>query len=304
MSIHYVSFGIIIDDLITANGDKHLNVLGGGGTQTVWGMAAALGSGEEVGLAARVGQDFDLNLLDPLRNAGVNLEGVKVTEYPTPRAWQNLAEDGTRTQAWQSPPQLLPFQLAKSRDLLPNAYQQAKHFHWGIHPEETNFTLAWELKTAGKFVSLEAFRPPTQSPLPTSQVATIFRACNIFFANRQEVVAIFGFTDDRLLAKTAWDLVVHDGENGATVFSKGKYFHVPAIQTTVVDSIGAGNAFCGAFIAQLETGLENAACHAVTAASYVIEQIGLPENLPDRIDYQRRFDEAKKGILHATENDY
>ncbi len=305
MTVEYVSFGIIIDDILDSTGQTHQNVLGGGGVQTVWGMAAALGTGEKVGLAARVGQDFDPALLSPLKNAQINLDGVQRTDYPTPRAWQILDTHGNRQQTWQTPAHLLSYQLAKSHDILPASYRDAVYFHWGVHPEEVNLALANDLKTAGKFVSLEAFRSPAHLPYPRGLLKNLLRACQVFSANGEETRAIFNTlepTDTATLARyvARWDektiIVVHDGANGADIFHQGRHFHVPAIETTPVDTIGAGNAFCGAFLAGLAEGIENAACHAVVAASYVIEQVGLPDSLPDRIDYQRRFDVAKAGI--------
>lgn len=50
--IEYIAFGIIIDDIVFPDGHTQMSVLGGGGPQTAWGMAAALGSGETVGLVA------------------------------------------------------------------------------------------------------------------------------------------------------------------------------------------------------------------------------------------------------------
>ena len=39
----HVAFGIIIDDIVFPDGATHMGVLGGGGPQTAWGMAAARG---------------------------------------------------------------------------------------------------------------------------------------------------------------------------------------------------------------------------------------------------------------------
>jgi hypothetical protein len=57
--VKYVSLGIILDDIVFPDGRTRMGVLGGGGPQTVWGMALAAEAGREVGLIAGVGPDFD-----------------------------------------------------------------------------------------------------------------------------------------------------------------------------------------------------------------------------------------------------
>lgn len=301
MTVENVAFGIILDDLVFPDGKTQMGVLGGGGPQTAWGMAVALGSGKTVGLVAGVGSDFDENQLTPLKNAGINLDGVRVTDYPTPRAWQILEADGRRTQVWRTPVQILGRQLAKNWEVLP--YKEARRFHWGIHPGETDVTFAQELKEKGLIVSLEAFKAPDTS-LSAAQLSTLLDACDIFSANRAETEAIWGTASRKPLLALQTIFVRRDGEQGATVFYRGTSFRVPAIQVSQVDVTGAGNAFCGALLARIEEGIENAVCHGITAASYMIEQIGLPEHLPDRIDYERRFNAVKNRIFHDTENDY
>ncbi|MBC8097803.1 MAG: hypothetical protein H7Y11_00025, partial [Armatimonadetes bacterium] len=85
-ALRHIAFGIVIDDLALPDGTIIENILGGGGPQTAWGMAAALGSGVQVGLLAAVGADLDANaaLLHPMRQAGINLHGVQPIYTHTP----------------------------------------------------------------------------------------------------------------------------------------------------------------------------------------------------------------------------
>ena len=67
--------------------------------------------------------------------------------------------------------------------------------------------------------------------------------------------------------------------DGCTVYeaASGRMTHVAALPATVVDTTGAGDSFCGAFIAELlESGDAVAAAHAgVAAASFTVEDYGL-----------------------------
>jgi sugar/nucleoside kinase (ribokinase family) len=256
--IDFVTFGVIVDDIVFPDGQTRMGVLGGGGPQTAWGMAAALGSGTRVGLAAGVGDDLGADTLDPLRAAGINLDGVRLTDQPTPRAWQ-VMELGS---------------LAFARALIEK----------------------------GRRVSLEPFKPPDQ-PLDDEAIRAMLSACQVFSPNWIEAVRLVQSDDtvtilDRLHALGGHTLALRRGADGADVWNldAGRGVHVSAVQTEAVDVVGAGNAFCGALVARLDEGIESAACHASAAASYMIEQVGMPAALPDPADYARRLDEVRAGL--------
>ncbi len=299
--IDFIAFGIIVDDLVFPQGVTRMGVLGGGGPQAAWGMAAALGSGERVGLVAGVGTDLEAGVLAPLHAAGINLEGVRTTDLPTPRAWQVMEFDGRRTQVWRVPLQTLGTQLARTWDVLPPAYRSVRVFHWGIHPGDAvpDTAFGQQLRALGRQVSLEPFRPPGQ-PLPESEIRAVLAACDVFSPNLLEAERITGcWTYPDMLARFralgGHTLAVRRGADGADVWDLpgGRGVHVPAVQTHIVDVVGAGNAFCGALIARLDEGIAEAACHASAAASYLVEQVGMPPALPIPADYTRRLDEAR-----------
>lgn len=303
--IDYVAFGIILDDIVFPQGLTRMGVLGGGGPQTAWGMAAALGSGATVGLAAGVGADLDAEALAPLRAAGVDLGGVRRTEHPTPRAWQVLEFDGRRTQLWRVPGSTLGAQLARNWDVLPPAYRGARNFHWGIHPDDADADLAFarDLRSRGRRVSLEPFRPPA-APLTGENLRTLLGACDVFSPNLFEATRITGLDDRAALVSRFRDLggrflALRCGADGAEVWDlpRGEGVRVPAAApAAVLDEVGAGNAFCGALLARLDDSIAAAACYASVAASYLVEQVGIPAAPPDPANFFRRLDEVRAGL--------
>lgn len=301
--VHYVTFGVIVDDIVFPQGETRMGILGGGGPQTAWGMAVALGSGDAVGLVAGVGHDLEAEVLHPMRAARVNLDAVRVTDQPTPRAWQVLEWDGRRTQIWRVPLPSLGVQLAHNWAVLPPEYREAQAFHWGIHPSEPDaLQFAQELRAQGKRVSLEPFRPPDK-PLSAAALQSILAACDVFSPNLYEAQRMTGLdTPDALVARFrdlgGRVLALRRGSDGADVWDleRGQGVRVPAVKTGVVDAVGAGNAFCGALLARWDDGIDVAACHASTAASYLVEQVGLPPALPDPDDYQQRLAQSQAGL--------
>ncbi len=299
--VEHIAFGIIVDDIVYPDGTTHMGVLGGGGPQTAWGMAAALGSGSTVGLVAGIGDDLDEHTLAPLTAAQIDQAGGRRTDLPTPRAWQVLEFDGTRRQVWRVPGQILGRQLARNRDILPESYQAARSLHWGIHPGDTSsLDFARELEAAGQRVSLEPFKAP-DTPLSEDALYAMVTACTIYSPNWEEATRLVGSEDyatvvARFKALDCRYLVLRRGADGADAWDldTGEGVHVPAYDTAVVDVVGAGNAFCGAFTAQFDAGIKEALCHASTVASYMVEQVGIPPALPDAADYAQR-----RAVLHA-----
>ena len=303
MAVEHVCYGIIIDDIMFPMGRTQLGVLGGGGPQTAWGTAAALGSGETVGLAAGIGSDLEPEALAPLSAAGINMDGVRKTGLPTPRAWQIVKSDGDRRHTWRVPLQTLSTQLERGWDVLPLSYHDAQTFHWGIHPGDCEIDIVWarKLHEMGRIVSLETFIPPNQ-PLTDQEMRSLLSICTVFSPNWYEAVGMTRMAHYKLLINRFRDMGCHilalrRGEQGADVwdFAEGKGVHVPAVKTKVVDVVGAGNAFCGALLTRLHEGIEEAACYASASSSYLIEQVGMPIGLPDPADFTHRLEEARAG---------
>lgn len=304
--IDFVSFGIVIDDVVLPDGTTYAGLLGGGGPQTAWGMAAALGSGERVGLVGQVGADFDPDCLQPLRAAGINLDGVWQTVAPTPRAWQRIDAEGGRTHVWQvAPRQSITF--GQSIDsVLPESYRDARGFHWGLHPENPALDSARVLTERGRRVCLETFKPPDQ-PLDDESLRDLLTSCHVFSPNWGEAAAITGSSEyDQVVARLrdcgCQVLALRRGAEGADVwdFISHQAVRVPSVPVNVVDPVGAGNAFCGALLAALDDGIAQAACHAVAAASYMIEQFGIPARLPESCGYGQRFAYARERLVELA----
>ena len=91
------------------------------------------------------------------------------------------------------------------------------------------------------------------------------------------------------------------GAEGALlyVFERGKFYHIPIYPVQTVDPTGAGDSFCGGFMAGiLATGNPLlAACYGTVSASYVVQHIGALSVLSaDFSDREDRLEQVKAGI--------
>ena len=300
--MNLVTFSLIIDDIVFPDGQTAMGVLGGGGPQTAFGMKLWT---DRVGLVSGVGADLPPAALDWLASTGIDTTGLRDTDWPTPRAWQVLEEDGRRTQLWRIPGPAIGAQLGRSLERLPPAYRSARGFHLGVHPEEPELDFIEALRHLGATVSVEPFRTPAR-PLTDGELRALLSAGQIFSPNRREAEALVGLGDPvelikRLAEAGAAVVALRQGPLGATVHraDTGETWQIPAVDVPVVDPTGAGNAFCGGFLAGwVQTGeLRRAGLFGVVAASFLVEQVGLPAPRAGiREEAKRRLEGLESGV--------
>lgn len=299
----YVTYSIIIDDIVFPDGQTAMGVLGGGGPQTAFGMKLWA---DQVGLLGGIGHDFPQDARAWLDETGIDLDAVRtLAEYESLRAWQVFEFDGRRTQVWRTQGRAIPDQLALQYDHFPAAYRAARAFHFGIHPDNPNLEVIHALRDAGVTVSVEPFRDAGRA-LTAEHVQMLVSAGHIFSPNLVEAESMIGAADPheqiRLLAAAgAGVIALRMGEAGSIVHraDTGETWQIPAVPTTVVDPTGAGNAYCGGFVVgwcQADD-LRLAGCYGSVAASFLIEQIGLP---PAHVDYTAEAQKRLQAVFEQS----
>lgn len=103
------------------------------------------------------------------------------------------------------------------------------------------------------------------------------RRADVVFVGRDEAEALWGAATPaaiRALLLEPAELVVKDGDVGATVFTADGEIFVPAHRVDVVEAVGAGDAFAGGYLAgasaaeRLQAGHDRAALTLATTADF------------------------------------
>jgi sugar/nucleoside kinase (ribokinase family) len=277
----FVAFGLIIDDIVFPDGRTVLGALGGGGPQAAFGMRLWA---ERVGLAGGVGDDLPASVRDWCSACGIDSAGLRFGSVATPRAWQITEADGRRTHVWRTPPETTWPQLRRALDLLPASYRQARGFHFGLHADQPDLDFALALRRQGALVSIETFKPADRPPEPEALHALV-GAPHIFSATLEEAQSLVGPGQPRSVARRliehgAWIVALRLGEAGSLVVNgqTGRQALVPAVPVAAANPVGAGNAYCGGFLAGWAESRDvaTAGVYGAVAASFVVEQVGLP----------------------------
>jgi ribokinase len=119
-------------------------------------------------------------------------------------------------------------------------------------------------------------------------------------ANAGEAQAIFGLAPESLVSKqTRWRKALADHNIGQLIITRGaqstlcltgsEYLEVPTLRVKPVDTVGAGDAFAGAFAARQAEGLDLASCIRLAncAGALTTRKQGAQEAIPDRAATER-----------------
>ncbi|MGX6606869.1 sugar kinase [Micromonosporaceae bacterium Da 78-11] len=111
---------------------------------------------------------------------------------------------------------------------------------------------------------------------------------DVVFAGPQEAALFVDRADlpAGLAALGPTEVIVKDGGRGCTALIDGKRYSAPALSVTVVDPVGAGDAFVAGYLADRLAGAEPEArlVTAIAAGAFAVTVPGDCEGLPDRAE--------------------
>ncbi|KAK9414015.1 putative Carbohydrate kinase PfkB domain-containing protein [Seiridium unicorne] len=305
-SIDFVSLGmVVLDELRLPDGRTLQNCIGGSGAYSTLGARIVTNSPESVGSFILAGNDFPDEVTELIRGWGLTSElKLNHDRNSTRGLLKYLDEDFGRKSFRYTTDPLQPF----PRDLPPTMLS-SQSFHMLYRPPvliseiEQLLQLRSEIGIREKPIVVWEPFPSLCMPENLGIHVDAFKVVDVFSPNHLELLGLFGepanpfnsqaierYARRILDASTATSriqgqhhaVVVRAGEHGCFVISQQTEFWLPPYHKSsskVVDATGGGNTFLGAFTITLQrTGdLRRAAIAGSVAASFAIEQIGLPQ---------------------------
>jgi ribokinase len=302
--------GLRIDYLITREGEAHYGLPGG---NALYAAAGARLWSDEVALWARCGRNYPRMWMETLSAGGLDTTGlIYLPDNHEHRTFYAYTAQGTRDDTDPAghfarigrdfPPELegyihsTPQQddahqfepLAVRPEDWPPAYGQAAGVHLAPLPLATHLNAPPKLRQAGvKLITLdpgERYMIPAREPY----LRRLLPQVDAFLPSDQEVRSLFGAdvdlwrAADRLVDWGAKVVVIKIGPQGVLLLDeeKGRRLHLPAYlppgDPLIVDVTGAGDSFCGGFLAGLAQTADSleAARMGLVSASMVIEGYG------------------------------
>lgn len=191
-----------------------------------------------------------------------------------------------------------------------NRIKEARILHLsGITPalSETMKALTFELfRFAKEHGILISFDPNIRLKLWSEEEALatlrpLVEAADIVLLGEEEAALLLGESDSSTICRTLLDfgvshVAVKMGEKGACVADSKQIVHIDPYPVSVVDTIGAGDAFNAGFLAGLLEGRDVEECGKMGAlmGSMAVSSVGDTEGLPERAVFDRLMKNIKE----------
>jgi ribokinase len=302
----YVAYsGLIIDDIVLPDGRTHFNTLGGSGTHALIGMRIW---SDYLGYFAAVGSDFSPEHREQLERLDIDLRGlIERDGYPTARAWQLFEPEERRVEVFRT--DIEDFYRHEVRvEEMPPDYLEAQGYqlHFGTLTQTAE--LVEKLRAVNPTACLVWEPTPLQFTGTGDEFNAVLSRVNLVSPDLGEARQMTGQSTAEGMVETllGWGVPVvalRMGARGSLVATAGgEVYTVPAVPTTVVDTTGAGDAYCGGFLVALGSGVDaaEAGARAAVSASFALEQFGVPIfDEQTQVEAQRRLAWARDRLMSS-----
>ncbi|RMJ19345.1 hypothetical protein CDV36_000933 [Fusarium kuroshium] len=305
----FVSLGMaVLDEIRFPSRETLYDVPGGSGLYATLGariIQSQLAS-TSIGCIILAGYDFPESVVETIGSWGIILQVKRLASKPSTRGLLQYKDDSFELKDFQyvAPP-LQPW----PSDLETSTLLNAQSFHFLAAPDN----LVKHVTSLSFLRGEHGWRREpliVWEPAPLScnkeQLKSHLHACSlvdVFSPNHLELEALVHgkpgisslfsreliqeyarvFLNVNIGREGGGAIVVRCGEHGCLTMTKDEAFWLPpfyeATSPQIVDTTGAGNAFLGGFTVGLQTtrNLREAAILGTVAASFALEQIGLPQ---------------------------
>jgi sugar/nucleoside kinase (ribokinase family) len=302
--IEIVTVGwLTIDDIVLPDGSCERRVLGGGALYSAVGSAIW---NDHVGVHSVTGRKHISDVVSRIDAFGLGTRGINAIEGNGLELWLLHESQDEKQQV----PKLVSStakEMDEGRAPLPEEWRGARGVH--IAPQSP----------LGSFANIAALSALDPRPVMTMDILSdgyvaaeeyrdlaFIDELDAFLPSEAEIVQIW-----RPSSLSAWiaaqatqhgcHMAAKLGSAGSLVCAAGTdaVMHVPIFPASVIDTTGAGDAYCGGFIAGLIDGRPPVECAAMgtVSASFVIEARGaLATRRPDRTTRDARLRQVLAGV--------
>jgi sugar/nucleoside kinase (ribokinase family) len=293
---------LTIDDLVFWPSGRTL--IGQPGGNSLYSALGARVWMQNVSAITRQGRDYPVDGLEHVMSR-VHLVLIPV-DAPSMSAWGLYEGNGDR-QWLPHPGSGTQDQMTPRPDELPAELLSCEAFHLASMPPDQQLAWAVRLQREGTVISADSMPVEVIGSGGAAGIdrhVSLLGLVDFYLPSSVEARLLFGSDDPEAAAKAFSNrgpkaVVVKLGPEGSLVYDalSDQFAHVPALGDAV-DPTGAGDAFCGGFLAgYLITGDAVAAAqHGSVSASLAVESLGMASLMdPDRNSLDERLATVRQG---------
>jgi sugar/nucleoside kinase (ribokinase family) len=294
---------LTIDDIVLEDYTCKPRTIGGGA------LYSAIGARiwhAPVGLHTVTGNEYFGSVIQEIKEYGLDTTGVRAIPGNGLELWL-LHESATEKQQVPKLTSSTANEMDAGRGSLPEAYSTARGFHIAPQTADGSLENVNLLSTlpSRPIVTLDLLADAYVDTAPYRDLSFLDRI-TAFLPSKEEVERIWRPKNlsDWVRSKAtgyARCVAVKMGVNGSLVCdgTGRSVYHVPAFTTQVVDTTGAGDSYCGGFLAGLVLGRPVLECAAMgtVSASFTVEFCGaLAMRKPEPGERDKRLQTVLRNI--------
>lgn len=270
---------VAFDDIETPMGRAKMAI---GGAATYITLAASHFS-NDLRLVSVIGDDFPQDMLDFMRQRGINLSGLQVKQGEKSFFWAGRYHNNMNSR------DTLDTQLNVLADfdpILPEAYKDSEYLMLGNLTPAVQLRVIEQMNQRPKLIALDTMN--FWMDVAWDSLMEVLGKIDMLIINDEEARQLSG---EHSLVKAAHKihalgprfLVIKKGEHGALLFEGDKLFFAPALPLQeVTDPTGAGDTFAGGFMGYIAktddtsfANMKRAIIYGSAMASFCVEQFSV-----------------------------
>ncbi|MEX1191714.1 MAG: PfkB family carbohydrate kinase [Brumimicrobium sp.] len=295
-----VTVGSVAFDAIETPFGKTDKIIGGAGTYIAFSSSYFM---EKQNIVSVVGEDFPQEMLDKLKNRGVNLEGLQIKKGEKTFFWSGKYNNDMNSRDTL----VTELNVLEHFDpIIPESYQGCDYLMLGNLSPQVQLSVIERLTARPKLIAMDTMN--FWMDIAMDDLKKTLKEIDILIINDEEARQLSG---EYSLVKAAKAiramgpkyLIIKKGEHGALLFHESKVFFAPALPLEeVFDPTGAGDTFAGGFMGYIAStddysfeNMKRAIIAGSAMASFCVEQFGTEklENLSKQ-DIENRITEFVK----------
>ncbi len=252
-----------------------------GGAATYAGLAASYFC-KKVKIVGVVGDDFQEENIDILKNHGIDTEGLQIKEGEKSFFWSGKYHNDMNSRDTL----VTELNVLENFDpIIPESYQDCEYLMLGNLTPTIQQTVIKRLKSRPKLIVLDTMN--FWMDIAMDDLLQTIKMVDVLTINDAEARQLSGEYSlvkaaEKILKMGPKYLIIKKGEHGALLFHEDKIFSAPALPLAeVFDPTGAGDTFAGGFIGYLAkvgsvnfNNMKNAIIFGSALASFCVEKFG------------------------------